>query len=581
MLTTVGQAFEHTLTRWRELYRAALHQAQAQDRIIRDATRSPADKRQAERLRAEAEAQLKLLTEVENIAQADFYSYRYFASEGFLPGYNFPRLPISAYIPGRRTKQRDEFLSRPRFLAIAEFGPRSIIYHEGSRYIVNKVILPVNESDGSGEVQGERAKLCAQCGYLHPMMAAGADLCERCGTLLSAPLQPLFRMQNVTARRRDNINADEEERVRLGYELKTALRFPAHDGQPTARTATVDVAGETVLRLTYGQAATLWRINLGWARRQERNQWGFVLDTERGYWARDTTIADDPDDPLSVRTTRVIPYVDDRRNCLLIEPTTRYDLPVMASLQAALKHALQIHFQLEENELAAEPLPDDQTRRLLLFYEAAEGGAGVLRRLLDDPQALASLASTALELCHFDPQTGADLRRAPRAREDCEAACYDCLMSYANQREHALLDRQSVRTLLLHLAQGHTTASPTLATRATHLEHLLRQAGSELERRWLRWLDTQGYRLPDRAQLFIESCQTRPDFFYADHHTAIYIDGPPHDSADRQVRDQQQTEAMEDAGYTVIRCGHLDDWAQIATRYPYIFGMGSGEGREA
>ena len=36
--------------------------------------------------------------------QSDFYSYRYMASEGFLPGYNFPRLPLSAYIPGRRTR---------------------------------------------------------------------------------------------------------------------------------------------------------------------------------------------------------------------------------------------------------------------------------------------------------------------------------------------------------------------------------------------------------------------------------------------------------------------------------------------
>ena len=32
--------------------------------------------------------------------QSDFYSYRYLASEGFLPGYSFPRLPLAAYIPG-------------------------------------------------------------------------------------------------------------------------------------------------------------------------------------------------------------------------------------------------------------------------------------------------------------------------------------------------------------------------------------------------------------------------------------------------------------------------------------------------
>ena len=70
--------------------------------------------------------ELKLLTEAQGIYEGDFYSYRYFAAEGFLPGYNFPRLPLSAYVPGRGGhKGRDEFVSRPRFLAISEFGPRA------------------------------------------------------------------------------------------------------------------------------------------------------------------------------------------------------------------------------------------------------------------------------------------------------------------------------------------------------------------------------------------------------------------------------------------------------------------------
>src|SRR2546422_8225726 len=83
-----------------------------------------------------------------------------------------------------------------------------------------------------------------------------------------------------------------------------------------------------------------------------------------------------------------------------------------------LKHAIQVVYQLEEAELAAEPLPSQDDRRILFFYEAAEGGAGVLRRLLDDPQALPRVAKQALQLCHFDPETGTDLRRGPRACED-------------------------------------------------------------------------------------------------------------------------------------------------------------------
>ncbi|MBK7931783.1 MAG: hypothetical protein IPJ98_31170 [Bryobacterales bacterium] len=98
--------FESACERWRNLCKAALAQQKTQNAIIMDMARSADERRQAERLRREAESQYKLLTETQNVLQSDFYSYRYFASEGFLPGYNFPRLPLSAYIPGRRAQQR-------------------------------------------------------------------------------------------------------------------------------------------------------------------------------------------------------------------------------------------------------------------------------------------------------------------------------------------------------------------------------------------------------------------------------------------------------------------------------------------
>ncbi len=573
VLHQASRQFDAACDRWRGLYRAALAQARAQDEVIRDALRGQDDRRHAERLRREAEQQLRLLTETEDFAQSDFYSYRYFASEGFLPGYNFPRLPLSAFIPARKTKQREEYLSRPRFLAISEFGPRAVVYHEGSRYEINRVILPMME-DG---VLTSRAKQCGDCGYVHPIAdGPGPDNCERCRALLPDELRDLLRLQNVATRRKDKINCDEEERLRLGYEIRTGVRF-AESGASTRTTARLLVDGGPAAALTYGRAATIWRINMGWRQRSNRTQYGFVLDVERGYWQKGEQEGKeaDPDDPLSPRVQRVIPFVEDRRNCLLLEPTDTLEPDQLLSLEAALKNAIQVAFQLEESELATELLPDSQKPRLVLFYESAEGGAGVLRRLLDDPSAFARVAKQALDICHFDPETGEDRRRAERATEDCEAACYDCLMSYTNQPAHGRLDRQRVKDVLMRWARSRAEVSPGGRTREEHLAELRRLAGSDLERQWLALLERRGLRLPSHAQHLIAACRTTPDFFYAEQQTAVYIDGPPHDFPDRQRRDADRTEAMEDAGYTVLRFHHQDDWDAALARYPHLFGRPS------
>lgn len=575
VLNQISLQFNQACERWRNLYRAAKHQQKVQHAIINDASRSAQDRQQARRLRQEAESQLELLTEAENIIQSDFYSYRYFASEGFLPGYSFPRLPLSAYIPARRIKsQDDEFLSRPRFLAISEFGPRSIIYHEGSRYIINKVNLPVSET-GEG-FPFIRAKQCPVCGYLHPITSGdGLDLCERCGSLLEAPLNNLFRLQNVSTKRRDRISSDEEERMRQGYELSTAIRFVNHGGVISAHTAEILHDGELIAKMTYGNSATIWRINLGWRRRANPQQYGFILDTERGYWARkeDDQSPNETDDPMSSRLSRVVPFVEDHKNCLIFEPVGGLGLEQMASLQAALKNAIQVEYQLEDNELAAEPLPSTDERRSILFYESAEGGAGVLRRIVDDPHAFARVAAQALQICHFGSQSGEDLRHAPNANEDCEAACYDCLMSYYNQMDHRHLDRQTIKDYLLKCSHSTSVSSPQTISREAHYHQLLNLCQSDLEREWLQFIQNNNYHLPTSAQNLIETCHTRPDFFYEQEHAAIYVDGPHHLYPERQQRDKVQQDCMEDTGYTIIRFNVIESWDKIVIKHPSIFGL--------
>lgn len=572
--------FDRSCDRWRDLYRAALDMRATQNKVIGDASRSQDDRDRARRLRAEAESQLEILRGEgsESTMQSDFYSYRYFASEGFLPGYSFPRLPLSAWIPGRGgPAKRDDYLSRPRFLAISEFGPRSIVYHEGSRYLINRVLLPAARTDDNRLVLSA-AKRCPECAYLHPVEGAGVgvDECHRCKAPLDAATASLLRLTNVATKRRDRINSDEEERQRMGFEVRSAVAFAGPAAQPNVHRASVSDPAGDLLGLEYGPAATIWRINVGWRRRKANSPLGFVLDTERGYWQRNELDADDKDDPMSGRTERVIPYVEDRRNVLLITPDNTLDTGEMATLAAAFKHALQVEYQLEDSELAAEALPSDAKRNVILLYEAAEGGAGVLRRLVREPDALPRVARQALELCHFDPATGDDRGGAPNAKEPCEAACYDCLLSYGNQRDHALLDRKGIVGFLRRLAAGDVAVSDGPDSLPEHLAKLKAQAGSNLERAWLDYLAERDYVLPSHAQRAIPGIYARPDFQYGPT-TVVFIDGPVHGYHNIAERDTTIRGALEDAGYLVIAFGQdAAGWPAVVAKYPNVFGTGRG-----
>jgi very-short-patch-repair endonuclease len=576
VLNAVPRAFDDAVQRWRGLYRAAMAQFEAQNRVIADASAAQSAKKQARRLRKEAEDQQDLLTAAQDMRhQSDFYSYRYFASEGFLPGYSFPRLPLSAFIPGRKRgvgSTDGDFVSRPRFLAITEFGPRSLVYHEGNRYEITKVILPPADQDGSGEpVVTTTAKRCEACGYLHRQVAGVApDVCERCGTVLPGGIEGLFRLHNVATRRRDRISSDEEERRRQGFEVQTAFRFVERNGALSMRTAVVERDGDVVARLTYGDTAELWRVNLGRRRRAEGHKLGFVLDIDKGTWARDSDDdLNDPEDAVGPRTRPVVPYVEDHRNCLLIEPAGSLSPETMVSLQMALHHALEVAFQLEESELSSEPLPDTKAPRSLLFFESAEGGAGVLRRIVDEPDAFAIAARAALDLCHFGAD-GHD-RGGPLKGEPCEAGCYDCLLSYRNQPSHEALDRHLVRGVLLELVAAKVTETYG----APGAKELDDQAESALEKQWLEYLREHGHRLPQEAQPFLAQVPARPDFAYWDRDAVVYVDGPWHEFAERKARDDAQSEAIRGLGLRVIRFGHPDDWPQTFDTYRDVFGDGS------
>lgn len=456
------QDFDRAFDRWRELYNSArtqLMEANARSEIT---GLSGADRRRIKAAQMQASDQITILEQGKASNGSDFYSYRYLATEGFLPGYNFPRLPLYAFIPGEG--KSGSFLQRARFLAISEFGPRSLIYHEGRAYRVMKAKLPpeVRTGDGS-ELATRDVFICSNCGACHD---DDVERCHACNTPITDndAVQKTLRIDNVEAAPAERITANDEERVRQGFEIQTVFAWPRRDGRVQITEADFRCEDTSILNLQYANSAEISRINKGLKRRAQQTRFGFYIDPRSGYWAKSED--EDPDvdvPPDVVRPVRIVPIVRDRKNALLFrfsEPAA-YAPTTIATVQHALLRGIEVLFQLEEGEVLGEPLPARDNRRAILAYEATEGGAGVLSRLVEDPQALGKVAREALILMHFDKvddaiAAGDSKLLVTHDREACVRGCYRCLLSYFNQPDHELIDRTSdeAKQMLIDLARG-------------------------------------------------------------------------------------------------------------------------------
>lgn len=527
--------FEEAFDRWRDLFAAAEQQRDAARRTMDDYSAPQAERRAANSRHAQAIDQLNLLQQGTSATSSDFYTYRYLATEGFLPGYNFPRLPLMAYIPATSDgRGRQTYLQRPRFLALSEFGPRSLVYHEGRAYRVVRAMLPISQQGASpadARVPTRPVRICRSCGAGH--WDDDSSMCHACRAPLGDAeiVNHTYRIENVSTRPAERITANDEERQRQGFDIQTTFEWASRDGLLDVRDGTATHAGEEIVRLAYGQGATITRLNKGLRRRKNKTKHGFMIDPVSGYWAKsDDEDDDNPPDPTSSPRQVIVPAVHDRKNALLFRPAGKdIEQTTMATIQHALLRGLEAVFQLEQSELLAEPMPLADARTGFLFYEATEGGAGVLTRLVTEPERLAEVARKALAILHFDvgetlPETETGLVDLPET--SCVAACYRCVMSYYNQTDHELLDRRdtNAREFLLRLSRSQVRLAelaeqePADDSRTTpsapSVDHQLRA--------WLALAKAADLLSPDREPFAIDG--HRIPLVWRDHYVAALFD---------------------------------------------------------
>ncbi len=553
----IGMRLNASMERWRSLYRQARVTLTRATQEIESGTYSLGSKeyKQAKRNQDQATRQLDLLkNSVQGRANelSEFYPYRYLASEAFLPGYNFTRLPLRTFIP---VGDAGEYISRPRFVALREFGPGNVIYYNGQKYEIKQLVIQ------DAENQLKDAKVSLNAGYFLQDTQKQLSRCPFTRVDLSDNnqveyLHDLLEMPETKAVPRARISCEEEERIGRGFQIETYFSAPDGDMR-RVRKATLKSGDDEFLHLHFIPAANLVQVNRKW-RNTEKD--GFTLGMMSGFWKTGNQ-EDRPADAEDIRDVKL--YTTDTADALYIEPIEPLALEQsgVITLQYALKRAIENVFLIEPSELGVVTMGRTEHPNIFL-YEAAEGSLGILSQFSDNVEVFHKVIKEAISLLRFDDP------------EYKEPASYDDLLSYYNQRDHTVIDRFLIQDALNKLQactlERHTTNDFEDYDAQYEALRLQIDPNSSTELKFLEYLYQNNLRLPDAAQKTVEGIYVMPDFFY-EPDVWVFCDGTPHDKPDVQADDEQKRQAIRNRGDQVFVYYYKDDLVDIIQTRPDIF----------
>ena len=551
-LENFTQSFDSSFDRWRNLYIAADKLLDDSTHKIRRGRLKPGSKEykleESRQKQAVRKQSLLCNDRIGALSFSEFYPYRYLASEGFLPGYNFTRLPMRTFIP---KGDGGEYISRPRSIALREFGPGNRIYHSGAKYVIKQLIVQ------DAENQLLKAKICKSSGYFLMKEDFDKDVCPLTGASIQNNedkeiLFDLIEMSDTNCEIQSRITCEEEERVSQGYDISTYFQI---DNFNSLTKANVEVDNEELLHLRFIPAMRLIHINKKWTTSKEN---GFSLGLTTGFWKKTNQ-----DREASQEVIRnVMLYTSNVADALYIEPTEPLGLDFngVITLQYALKKAIENRFQAESSEIGVTTLGGTETPNILI-YEAAEGSLGILSQLVKPP-VFTEVIKEAIRICDYDNS------------EYEEPASYNDLLSYYNQRFHRDLDRFLIKDALTKLKTSsiETQSNSNYDSYDAQYESLKEamDTNSSTEAKFLNYLYKNNLRLPDSAQKTVEGVFVRPDFFY-EPNIHIFCDGTPHDRTEVKEDDEIKRQQMMSMGLQVLVYYYKDNLDDLIKSRPDIF----------
>jgi very-short-patch-repair endonuclease len=487
--------------------------------------------------------------------EKNFYIYNYLSARGFLPNYGFPSTNTVLAL-----SESDDEITRDNVIALSEFAPGNTIYFKGDKYVVT---YARPKTKGQKPVR-EYLLICPNCStVLRGDTARTASACPKCKTSLVGehPNPNAMQLPDMYAIRRFRITSDEEERMRLGYQIST--HYETGDKIEEFEIKSKD---NSLLTVKYEHNGKIIHINKGTIKNQEDGQEsGFVLCTACNRWLFGEDRIDEHLDEDSPSHCPKNAKEDDIIRGIILFTVGTHDVATLnlpppegllppqiedyyVTLKEGLLQGMQIALNLDASEVDGFVVKRqaEQEGYDIILYETAEGGIGAIKAITDT-RGLESIIARTRELLHEKDE-----------RMGCNKACYECLLNYYNQREHEKLDRNLVLPTLKKL-EHLEIAQRTTGNQPERFEELLKTCGSELERNVLKKIREEALPLPDEGQHIIYDGDIRvakPDFFYEKYKIALFVDGPAHDEDYVKKDDEEKRKKLKALGYRVYIIHH-------------------------
>lgn len=467
---------------------------------------------------------------------------QWLASTGFIPGYAFGKEFIIVRFPN----PEDDTVADP-MRALREFGPRAICYSQKRQWDVFWA--------QKGQEDMRRFKAC-ECGRVIDVTLGARSTCD-CGKTLGPEIRGR-RMPSVRLKPGARVTRSDAVRQSRMFAVSDMARLEA-----PSRQLAYDVPGQGKLILSFHPNCEVTSINFrsklasGEKRvvkvgASDQTRPGFKI--EKDQWilrgAEGETGADADFFAL---------YATARHDLLSVKFSSETELhaslavTLMNSLLLAVSEALR----QSPTEIRAFVCPSaKKTEMEILVYETTSGAASALERVLEHSM-VQDIARGAMELLHFD-LNGGELKSGSA----CAKACYDCILGYRNQREHGLLDRHSVESLLRGLLEAEPTAVD--GTGFDDLIDSLTGPGAENERIFLRSLRDRGFAPPDKHHfaLSVKSGSIVLEVDFKVRGVNVFVDGSVHFEKWVANMDDVKRTALKDEGiqFDVFRVGEEDDF---------------------